>query len=483
LTTQSRHIRNVARLAAADPAVISEFLEAASPRSLPLGSRLIELDPRVVAVLPLLRIEDLKRHRLTAGWAIGAVLHAQGLLPTVGLVAQLIDRAEGEISGTGLDGMALLWADLRQLVQYEHKDSWKHRDQIRGVLARLLEHVNGWPDAWALSTPEMLRQADTLGTHATDLLALGAAQYAVVRQALQDVADHDSDPAMRDRAHGIVARVTGVPMPGDDLRRWLVDSAARAFDGAPLFPHPLTPLTKTWLGSTEVEGTLSRSLRQAMVRFGDLAKTQGAAQEELLTGALLAELEAAFRNTSMRLGSGVGPRLARIISVSRRPVPKVEEKRWGCDIALLLNADIKPSVALRLAELVQVKKSEAFAAPSSPSPDEKWRIDVPQLVTLLEVSESSSYWLILSTGELLCVTARWLHGLAQGRDALGQGSVTVGYNDVRHTAIPIEQFLPELFLGTWLGSLDEKTLRFANGDDSNVTPRHSFEISVAVQRG
>lgn len=76
---------------------------------------------------------------------------------------------------------------------------------------------------------------------------------------------------------------------------------------------------------------------------------------------------------------------------------------------------------------------------------EKWRIAVPQLVMLLEMSESSSYWLILSTGELLCVTARWLHGLAQGREALSQGSVTVGYNDVRHTAVPIEQFLPELF--------------------------------------
>jgi hypothetical protein len=203
-------------------------------------------------------------------------------------------------------------------------------------------------------------------------------------------------------------------MPGDELQRWLVDRAARSFDGVPLFPHPLTPLTKTWLGSTEVEGTLSRSLRQAMVRFGDLAKTQGAAQEEHLTGALLVELEVAFRNTSMRLESGPSPRLARIISVSQRPVLKAEEKRWGCDIALLLKADLQPSVVLRLAELVQVKKSEAFAAPSSPSPDEKWRIDVPQLVTLLEMSESSSYWLILSTGELLCVTARWLHGLAQG---------------------------------------------------------------------
>jgi len=471
--------RSIARRAAADPAVIREFLEVATPKTLYPGRPLLGLDPRIVTVVLLLPIEQLESHLLTAGWAIGAALHAQRLPRSVDSVAQLFETSEEKVSGSSLCGVALLWADLRQLVEYEHEDSRKHQDQIRGVLARLSEHLNSRPDAWAVSTPEMLRQAEMLGPNAIDLLTLAAVHYPAVRRALEEVSDRGSDNGIRDRARGLLARVAGIPMPGDDLRRWLADSAARAFDGVPLFPHPLTPLTNTWLGSTEVEGTLSRSLRQAMVRFGDVARTQGAAQEEHLTGALLVELEVAFRDTSLRLESGGSPRLARIISVSQRPVPKAEEKRWGCDIALLLNADIRPSVLLRFAELVQVKKSEAFAMKSS-SPDEKWRIDVPQLTTLLEMSESSSYWLILSTGELLCVTARWLHGLVRGRDALSQGSVTVGYNDVRHTAVPIEQFLPELFLGTWMGSLDEKTLKFANGDDSNVRPRYIFEISIVV---
>jgi len=62
----------------------------------------VALDPEAVAVLPLLPLEELKRHALTAGWAIGTLLHAHGLPRTVGSVGQLIDRAKGKISGTTL---------------------------------------------------------------------------------------------------------------------------------------------------------------------------------------------------------------------------------------------------------------------------------------------------------------------------------------------------------------------------------------------
>ncbi|MGP3912980.1 hypothetical protein [Nonomuraea sp. 10N515B] len=433
------------------------------------------------AALPFIPIVILERQALKAGWAASQKLYANDLPRTTSSVAHILQRNQSQVNGTTLCGVALLWADLRQLVEYE-RDSWKHRDQIRGVHLRLSEHLDSFPEAWAVSAREVLSQADTLGADATDLLALAAVRHSAVHEVLEEVVAGDPDRATRDRAQGVLARVSGVPSPDEDLRRWLADSAARAFDGVPLFPHPLTPLAKTWIGSAEVEDAVSRSLRHAMVRFGDWAQSQGAAQEELVTGALLMELETAFRDTSLRLSAGGSPRLAQTISVRQRPVPKAEERAWGCDIALLLNADIRPSVLLRSAELVQVKKSEAFAARPS-SPHERWRIDVPQLLTLLERSESSSYWLILSTGEILCVTARWIHGLARGQNALGQRSVTVSYNDVRHTAVLIEQFLPELFLGTWVGSIDEKTLKFASGEDSNVAPRNIFEIAIIVDRG
>jgi len=416
--------------------------------------------------------------QLAVGWAIGAAIHAQGLPRTMASVREVLQIPPSEIRPAvdAVGGVGLLWADVIQLVEYASK-SWEHRTEISGVTARLNRHMDDWPGAWAVSTGMLLRNAKVLGTEVTDLLVLAAVGIPAVREALkQRAAGRDKNG--RDLAEGIVAIVEGVGAPGEDLRRWLADTAAQAFDGIPLFPHPLTPLARTWLGATEVEEAMSRALQHAGARFGDAVRSQGGAREELLTGALVTELEVAFRDLTLRLEAGGRMPRARTITVSHRPTKAEEEKRWGCDVALLLKADIPPSVSLQLAELVQVKKSETLGPNVNPAKPDKWRIDVPQLLDLVRMSESSSYWLITSSGDVVCVTARWIRGLVAGRGALHQASVTIGYNDIRHTAIAMNQFLPELLLGTWLGSIDEETLRFAEGDDVNLRPRHIFEITV-----
>ena len=491
LAELSKLSANAARSLGVDPSIIRELIKKAQDIDLtqhndsPSTSRW----PEVYAALPFISIENLDQHPLIAGWVIGSQLQAADVPHNHASVAQLLQTSQAELQHAKFCGVALLWADLKQLAEYEHHGRWENQEKVRGVLARLSKHRDVFPEAWAESARELLKQTKCLGTYGADLLTLATVQHSSVRDVLEELAERDPEGTIRDGAAGVLARATGIAMPDEDLQRWLADTAARAFDGVPLFPHPLTRLARTWLGSVDVEEILARQLRQAITRFSDWAQSQGAAQEELVTGVLLRDLEAAFHETVLRLKAGGRKRLARAISVSQRPVSKTEEKRWGCDIALLLNADIRPSVALRLAELIQVKKSEAFVekpsrlstfrrGAASHFPDEKWRIDVPQLITLLKMSESSNYWLILSSGEVICVTARWLHGLVGGRHAFNQGSITVGYNEVRHTAVPVEQFLPEIFLGTWAGSLNVETLQFANGENSNMSPRYIFELSI-----
>jgi len=411
---------------------------------------------------------------LKAGWAIGLHLHSRGLARTPESVAGLLNTAGEAVEGTLLCGIALLWADLKQLSVY----GWQQETQRRGVLARLSQHLHTWPQAWVLSARRLLAQAAKHGADVIDLLALAAVEHDAVRAELERIAARDGESEVRDHAHGILAQLGGALAPSEELNRWLADQAARAFDGIPMFPHPLTPLGKTWLGATELEGTLARSLRRAADRFRPFAADQGAAVEELVTGRLLGELETAFHESDLSLTAGGRSRLKGVVTVRHRPITKQEEQRWGCDIALLLDADIPSVVGVGLAELVQVKKSQAFTAKRTPRPREAWRIDVPQLRQLLVRSQSSGYWLIASTGEILCVTARWLHSLGRGRDVLKQKTFTVGFNEIRHYAIPIEQFLAELFLGTWLGTEDEHALRFARGEDGAIVPRHIFHISV-----
>lgn len=443
--------------------------------ALPDVSASLKGDGPPSAALRLIPLDLGAGHLLRVGAAVGLELHANGLPRTAESVAELLGRREEEVEEAPLCGVALLWADLRQLAEY---DAARDRsDRLRGVLARLTAHLDRWPGAWTVSVQAVLEHAAFLGLHAVDLITLAASRHAAVRTVLDGLATDHSNGAIRDHAQGIVARAAGTAPPSDELARWLADLAARSFDGSPAFPEPLTPLARTWLGSGTIEQTLTRCLKRAAEHFASFARQQGASQEELVTGTLLAELEAAFRDLEIRLHAGTRSDQAGTVSVARRPVAKSDEKQWGCDIALLLNADVAGEVALRTAALVQVKKSEAFAAMPS-EPHQSWRIKVPQLLTLLERSESAAYWLIASDGEVWCLTARFIQALCAGRGVLDQESFTIGYSSVRHTAVPLEQFISELLIGTWIGSGDEETLRFARGEDAAIAPRHIFSITV-----
>lgn len=433
----------------------------------------------LLAMLQAQPLDVVERFPLRAGFVIAQELHRQGAAPTEDSVASALGMRRPDVSGRSYAGVALLWSDLRQLEDYK---GWQHETEIQGVLARLVAHVDRWPEAWSLSAEAILARAARIGPHATDLLSLAALHHPGVRASLQRVATGDGSGVLRDRAEGVLARVQGVTLAGDELRRWLADTAARAFDGVPWFPHPLTPLARTWTGSTELEEMIARSVQRAASRFEMTVQDQGGIEEEALTMALLNELEFAFRDTKLQLEAGGRGKLSRAITVGQRPVAKnTEEPTWGCDVAFLVEAKIKGTFALEAAEIVQVKKSRSLSRRrATRTATDSWRIDLRQLMTILSVSASSCYWLISAAGEVACIPARVVYALGRGRAGLGQGSFTVGYNDLRHGAVGLEQFLPELLLGGWVGSVDEKHLRFARGEDGNIRPRHIFEIALSV---
>ncbi|OLE27507.1 MAG: hypothetical protein AUG49_05050 [Catenulispora sp. 13_1_20CM_3_70_7] len=440
-------------------------------------SALLKGEAAPSGVFGLIPVDPGPGHLLNVGAAVGLALHANGLPRSAESVAELVGRVEQDVEDSPLCGMTLLWADLRQLAEYHAARDRSNR--LRGVQARLTAHLDRWPHAWALCAQTLLERTDFFGVHAVDLLTLAASRHAAVNEALQSLASDSGQSAIRDQAQGILARISGTAPPSAELAHWLADLAARSFDGSPGFPEPLTPLTKTWLGSGQIEQTLARCLKRAAEHFASMARQQGASQEELVTGALLTELEVAFRDLEMRLHAGGRPDLAGTVSVARRPVAKEDEKQRGCDLALLLNADIANEMALRTATLVQIKKSNAFTdPPPATQAQQRWRIKVPQLLKLLERSQSAAYWLIASDGEVLCLPARFIQAVCAGRGALGQDSFTIGYSSVRHAAVPLDQFIAELLIGTWVGSGDEDTLRFARGEDTATVPRHIFTITV-----
>jgi hypothetical protein len=97
---------------------------------------------------------------------------------------------------------------------------------------------------------------------------------------------------------------------------------------------------------------------------------------------------------------------------------------------------------------------------------------------LIGRSQSASYWLIGASGALWCLPARWIHAVGAGHHAFDQESFTLHYLDARHVAVPLSQFLLELFVGTWLGTEDPDTLEFARGQHPALRPAHIFEITT-----
>ena len=90
------------------------------------------------------------------------------------------------------------------------------------------------------------------------------------------------------------------------------------------------------------------------------------------------------------------------------------------------------------------------------------------------------YWLIRSTGDILVVPAKFLAAIEGATVRPSSKQLTVGYTAVRHTAIPMEQYLPDLIVGLWLGSNSENTLRAAQGTSRATKPRFALTIDVVL---
>jgi hypothetical protein len=59
-------------------------------------------------------------------------------------------------------------------------------------------------------------------------------------------------------------------------------------------------------------------------------------------------------------------------------------------------------------------------------------------------------------------------------------SFTVRFNDVRSAAIPVDQFLTELFVGAWIGNAQPNALKIGRGEVQGLIPRNLVEVRVSI---
>ncbi|MEW2426131.1 hypothetical protein AB0911_37115, partial [Streptomyces nigra] len=199
---------------------------------------------------------------------------------------------------------------------------------------------------------------------------------------------------------------------------------------------------------------------------------------EPLTAPVWAALAGASpaRPTPPRRVGGAGPHLG----AGHRTVTKKEERANGADIGVVVDVRVPGRLHLRTGDLIQVKKSAALM-PSRAGREDSWTVKRRQLHDQLEHSASSVYWLVRGNGDVLVVPAKFLAAVEGATARLSSQQFTVGYTAVRHTAVTMEQYLPDPVVGLWLSSSSERTLQAAQGTGPTTRPRFALSIAIVLE--
>ena len=427
------------------------------------------------------------RFRLELGFSIGLRIAERAEEPSSEKISEHLKQVGIDPSNGMVDillPMVKLWATLRTLAKYQ-ANYWEHKTELVGLRARIASLAQAAPDLWAQSLPWILIRDSKLGDVAQAVTLELATTNPKVRSALENACNDDAE-TIKLKASGLWVLLNGLEDPRSDLPRTLADAAAHYMDGIPIFPHPLEPMSATWLGSIGVEQALANGVRRAASRFATEVRDQGGDIEEALTKALVKEIEVEFREIQPQLklfGSSHSTSLPPILSVCQRPTSKsIEEPVYGCDLAWLLNATVRGRLSATWVEIVQVKKSTALYRHGNAMPRaDSWRIESKQLNDILKWSATAAYWLIASGGEVLTIPAKHLAAIRQEtKGDVHTKTFTVGYHEVRSVAISLEQYLVDLLIGQWVGTCSEDIVQFAQGDNPNIRPRMIIEVTISI---
>jgi hypothetical protein len=373
-----------------------------------------------------------------------------------------------------LDKSARMWLGLRRLSESK---GWTDHERtsrlaVEDFVMRLVEDS---PILWAESLHIILEHADAIGDVVETITITLAQKSDEVYSALRFIADHSDGVNLREHARGLLLLVDGAERPKPETVHRLLDQLARWSSTGIMFPHPLSPISKTWLASHDAEAELKSGMTVGLGQFKSDFAAQGAKNERALVQSLLTELSVPFRARSPvtralgRLGIGQKP----LIKLDHRTLVESEETQYGPDIAFLVHTSLRGTMRMDIAEFVQVKKPkrsrEAWA--------NSWTIDVQQLNDLLSTSTTAAYWLIDKDGTVLVLPAKYVRAWMPTKTGK---TFTIGFNEVRSAAIPVDQFLAELLIGGWLGSREPNVLKIARGEVPGLVPVNLVEVTVSL---
>jgi len=381
--------------------------------------------------------------------------------------------------------MAELWHILKRIDEFGAPYQ-NHHVELLGYRQMLMQSVNAHQEMWLQALPLVMRHARRNHIK-SDVVAATCQLGALADSQLRSLVAGD-DPEVAALSRGILAMMAGLEDPSAAHLALLADTLAQYQDGTPKFPSPLSLRSSTWISSLRFEERLRSAVKHCCGQFAAHVRDHHGSVEEALTATLqqmlVERLSVAGRPIAGTLSEFAGAPALRLL---QREISKNEEEtEYGCDLAFLVKASAPDVYRMEWADLVQVKKSRAMSTANATAlTSDSWTIKIKQLNTLIGKSATAVYFLICAEGEILVVPARYLLGFVHGKEgAENNDTRTLGYNDIRSAAIPLEQYLIDLLVGQWLGSSSQATLGFVGGNQK-LKPRLVIEaiIEFTAPRG
>ncbi|MBT1675907.1 hypothetical protein [Curtobacterium aurantiacum] len=284
-----------------------------------------------------------------------------------------------------------------------------------------------------------------------ETLTVFALEFPDLLDHVQSIAASDSPVAVR--AEGFVLAIRDGDLPTlTSTVTWWADTRLYAS------PTPIASPTSTWLDDPALEAEIRARIDGAIDRLS----TDGISEETEVTGALVQQLVNAFHPTAMLPQStATVPFTLEVTSTNSQ----TNEKVTGADLGIIVDSRANNTMHLVVGHLVQIK--QATNRDSSAPP--QWQIKRAQLQRLLDTDPTATYWLLQQhhTPKALAVPAKVLAGIISARG--DHETATVGWADIRSASIPLSQLLLDLIIGLWIGSIDDTTIRAAQGEDSRHT--------------
>ena len=238
-------------------------------------------------------------------------------------------------------------------------------------------------------------------------------------------------------------------------------------------------MPSTWIDNDVIENIFWETFNQFDIEFSKVFETHPTSQEELLTGIFVEKLCERSKNAQVSIQKLLETLEEPWYFSMRYKDMSNTEKKYGADIAFVLQTSIQNKMRRKKVILVQCKKMKSkprgrYGFAYYPS----WPIDKSQANDLRHCTSSGYYYLFGPYNQRILTRVIPVMSVIGIMDATGRKTTVPLYQTIASSKSFADFFLYDL-IGCWIGDDDDRTFSMVYGDDPKFSVRYLVSIHIS----